>query len=41
MLRVFKPTSPMSVGVWILFGYAPLAGGAAASDVSGRLPRLG
>jgi formate-dependent nitrite reductase membrane component NrfD len=41
MLRVFKPTSPMSVGVWILVGYAPLAGGAAASDVSGRLPRLG
>jgi len=41
MLRVFKPTSPMSVGVWILAGYAPLAGAAAASDVSGRLPRLG
>jgi hypothetical protein len=33
MLRVFKPTSPMSVGVWILVGYAPLAAGAAASDV--------
>jgi formate-dependent nitrite reductase membrane component NrfD len=33
MLRVFKPTSPMSVGVWILVGYAPLAGGAAASEV--------
>jgi Polysulphide reductase, NrfD len=41
MLRVFKPTSPMSVGVWILVGYAPLAAGAAASDVSGRLPTLG
>jgi hypothetical protein len=41
MLRVFKPTSPMSVGVWILVGYAPLAAGAAASDVSGRLPRTG
>jgi formate-dependent nitrite reductase membrane component NrfD len=41
MLRVFKPTSPMSVGVWILVGYAPLAGGAAASDVLGRHPRLG
>jgi len=25
MLRVFKPTSPMSVGVWILFAYAPAA----------------
>ncbi|HEY0279157.1 MAG TPA: NrfD/PsrC family molybdoenzyme membrane anchor subunit [Solirubrobacterales bacterium] len=33
MLRVFKPTSPMSVGVWILVGYAPLAAGAAASDL--------
>jgi formate-dependent nitrite reductase membrane component NrfD len=41
MLRVFKPTSPMSVGVWILVGYAPLAAGAAVADVSGRLPRLG
>jgi hypothetical protein len=41
MLRVFKPTSPMSVGVWILVGYSPLAAGAAASDVSGRLPRAG
>ncbi len=33
MLRVFKPTSPMSVGVWILVGYAPLAAGASASDL--------
>lgn len=41
MLRVFKPTSPMSVGVWILVGYAPLASAAAASDISGRLPRAG
>jgi formate-dependent nitrite reductase membrane component NrfD len=41
MMRVFKPTSPMSVGVWILVFYAPLAGGAAASDVLGRYPRLG
>lgn len=41
MLRVFKPTSPMSVGVWILVGYTPLAAGAAASDVLGRLPREG
>ena len=41
MLRVFKPTSPMSVGVWILVGYAPLAAGAAASDVLGRAPRSG
>jgi formate-dependent nitrite reductase membrane component NrfD len=41
MLRVFKPTSPMSVGVWILAAYSPLAAGAAASDFSGRMPRAG
>jgi hypothetical protein len=41
MLRVFKPTSPMSVGVWILFLYGPLAAGTAASDVFDRCPRLG
>jgi formate-dependent nitrite reductase membrane component NrfD len=47
MLRVFKPTSPMSVGVWILVGYAPLAAGAAASEVPivrtafGRASRFG
>ncbi len=33
MLRVVKLTSPMSVGTWILSGYAPLAGLAAASEV--------
>jgi DMSO reductase anchor subunit len=41
MLRVFKPTSPMSVGVWILTAYAPAAGIAAISDVTGLLPALG
>ena len=41
MLRVFKPTSPMSVGVWILVGYAPLAAAASASDVLGVAPRSG
>lgn len=41
MLRVVKPTSPMSVGSWILAAYAPLAAGSAASDVLERLPRLG
>nr|WP_228431194.1 NrfD/PsrC family molybdoenzyme membrane anchor subunit [Baekduia soli] len=35
MLRVFKPTSPMSVGVWVLGAYAPAAGIAAASDLTG------
>jgi formate-dependent nitrite reductase membrane component NrfD len=41
MLRVLKPTSPMSVGSWLLTGYAPLAGAAAVTAVSGRLPRTG
>ncbi|MDT0268005.1 NrfD/PsrC family molybdoenzyme membrane anchor subunit [Streptomyces sp. DSM 44915] len=41
MLRVAKPTSPMSVGSWLLAGYGPAAGLAAASAVTGRLPRLG
>ncbi|MDO0924585.1 polysulfide reductase NrfD [Streptomyces sp. TG1A-8] len=36
MLRVFKPTSPMSVGSWLLAGYAPLTLAAAAADVAGR-----
>ena len=31
MLRVFKVTSPMSVGSWLLAGYVPLAGAAAAA----------
>jgi hypothetical protein len=41
MLRVFKVTSPMSVGSWLLAGYVPLAGVAAASAVTGRVPRIG
>jgi hypothetical protein len=41
MLRVFKVTSPMSVGAWLLAGYVPLAGVAAASAVTGRVPRIG
>lgn len=36
MLRVAKPTSPMSVGTWLLTAYAPLAGTAALAEV---LPR--
>ncbi len=39
MLRVAKITSPMSVGTWILSGYAPLAGLAAATEVRRLLPR--
>ncbi len=41
MLRVFKPTSPMSVGVWVLGAYGPLAAVSAASDVLGMAPRCG
>ena len=41
MLRVVKPTSPMSVGSWLLAAFAPASFGAAVSDVTGRLPRLG
>jgi hypothetical protein len=39
MLRVFKPTSPMSVGVWLLAAYAPLTIGTAAGDVLDIAPR--
>lgn len=41
MLRVLKPTSPMSVGSWLLAGYGPAAAAAAVSAVTGRLPRAG
>ncbi|HEV7933587.1 MAG TPA: NrfD/PsrC family molybdoenzyme membrane anchor subunit [Actinomadura sp.] len=41
MLRVAKPSSPMSVGTWLLSAYGPLAAGAAASAVTGWVPRLG
>ena len=41
MLRVFKPTSPMSVGTWILGAYAPLNFATAASDLSGVAPAAG
>ncbi|WP_372349039.1 NrfD/PsrC family molybdoenzyme membrane anchor subunit [Streptomyces sp. KL116D] len=41
MLRVVKPTSPMSVGSWLLSAYGPAAGAAALCAVTGRLPRVG
>lgn len=41
MLRTFKPTSPMSVGSWLLAGYGPAAAAAAFSEVSGTLPIVG
>jgi hypothetical protein len=41
MLRVARPTSPMSVGSWLLAVFGPASGVAAASDVLGILPGLG
>jgi hypothetical protein len=41
MLRVFKPTSPMSVGSWILGGFIPLSLAAAASEFTGLMRRSG
>ncbi|HEY0718008.1 MAG TPA: NrfD/PsrC family molybdoenzyme membrane anchor subunit [Streptosporangiaceae bacterium] len=41
MLRVFKVSSPMSVGSWILSAYGPMAGAAAVSDLTGILPPAG
>jgi Polysulphide reductase, NrfD len=41
MLRVVKPTSPLSIGSWILSPFAGFASVAAASDVTGIAPRLG
>ena len=41
MLRVFKVTSPMSVGSWLLAAYGPVAGAAAVSEVTGIWPATG
>jgi formate-dependent nitrite reductase membrane component NrfD len=41
MLRVFKVTSPMSVGSWLLSAYVPAAGVASLTALTGRLPRIG
>ncbi|HEX5400742.1 MAG TPA: NrfD/PsrC family molybdoenzyme membrane anchor subunit [Pseudonocardiaceae bacterium] len=41
MLRVVKPSSPMSVGSWILSAYGPLAGLAATTAVTGKFTRIG
>lgn len=40
MLRVFKPTSPMNMGSWLLVGYGPLSVSAAATEVLGRFRLL-
>lgn len=41
MLRVIKPSSPMSVGTWILTAYGPSAGVAAVTALTGVFPRVG
>lgn len=41
MLRVIRPTSPMSVGSYILAPFSGAAAVAAASELTGRFPRLG
>jgi formate-dependent nitrite reductase membrane component NrfD len=41
MLRVFRPTSPMNIGSWILTVFGGAAGIAALSDVTGRGRSLG
>jgi formate-dependent nitrite reductase membrane component NrfD len=41
MLRVFKLSSPMSVGSWILSAYGPMAGAAAVADLAELLPPAG
>lgn len=41
MLRVAKPTSPMNMGSWLLAGFGPAIGAAAATSVLGVFPRIG
>lgn len=41
MLRVMKPTSPMSVGTWILSAFGTSVGLAGTSEALGVFPRLG
>ena len=41
MLRMLKPTSPLSVGTWILSPFSALSVVAAASSVTGIAPSLG
>jgi formate-dependent nitrite reductase membrane component NrfD len=38
MLRVAKPTSPMSVGTWILATFGPMAGIAGTAELAALLP---
>jgi hypothetical protein len=38
MLRVVKPTSPMSIGTWLLSGFSPLVAAAALGEAADLLP---
>jgi Polysulphide reductase, NrfD len=41
MMRVAKPTSPMSMGTWVLAAFGPAAGMAAAAEMAPLLPERG
>jgi hypothetical protein len=41
MLRTFKPTSPMSVGSWLLAAYGPCAAAASLTELAGTAKPLG
>ena len=41
MLRLFKVTSPMSLGSWVLSGFGSATGLAVVNDLFGWFPRLG
>ncbi|MDT4991139.1 MAG: hypothetical protein QOH97_1031 [Actinoplanes sp.] len=41
MLRVAKPTSPMSMGTWVLSGFGVAAGAAAVAEAAPLLPTRG
>ncbi len=41
MLRVFKPSSPMSVGTWLLLSFSPFSAAAAFHAITGRLKFAG
>jgi formate-dependent nitrite reductase membrane component NrfD len=41
MLRVFKPTSPMSIGSWLLGAFGTATAAATASDILNVLPGMG
>ncbi|MBV8303898.1 MAG: polysulfide reductase NrfD [Acidimicrobiia bacterium] len=41
MLRVAKPTSPMSMGTWLISAFGPITGAAAVSDATGIAPGVG